>query len=101
MSRALSGPSAEPARRFVVSGLVQGVGFRWTTAGLARSLGISGTVRNRPDGTVEIEARAPAEVLDRFREALRTQTPGRVREVRTEALPGGMGPTRDDFRILG
>jgi acylphosphatase len=40
-------------RRVVVSGLVQGVYFRDTTRRLALAHGVSGWVRNRPDGTVE------------------------------------------------
>ena len=39
--------------RVVVSGFVQGVGFRYATRGRASSLGVAGWVRNRPDGRVE------------------------------------------------
>ncbi len=41
------------ARRIVVSGIVQGVGFRAATVRQARAAGVTGWVRNRPDGTVE------------------------------------------------
>ena len=41
------------ARRFVVSGRVQGVGFRYATRNRASSRGVAGWVRNQPDGTVE------------------------------------------------
>ena len=40
----------------LVQGLVQGVGFRWFVAREAGQLGLSGFVRNRPEGTVELEA---------------------------------------------
>lgn len=40
--------------RAVVSGEVQGVGFRWVVQQHARDLGLDGWVRNCPDGTVEL-----------------------------------------------
>ena len=39
--------------RFLVSGVVQGVGFRWFVARHARALGLGGYARNLPDGRVE------------------------------------------------
>jgi acylphosphatase len=49
-----------------VYGRVQGVAFRWHTRARARELGLTGWVRNRPDGSVRIVAegdRAPLEAL--------------------------------------
>ncbi len=40
----------------IVTGLVQGVGFRWFVCQTADTMEISGWVRNRPDGSVEIVA---------------------------------------------
>ncbi|HLY56089.1 MAG TPA: acylphosphatase [Stellaceae bacterium] len=55
-----------PAERILVSGVVQGVGFRWWAVRTARRLGITGWVRNRFDGTVEIHAVAERDTLDAF-----------------------------------
>ena len=47
----------------IVSGDVQGVGFRAHTSHIARSLGITGWVRNREDGSVEVVAEGAKTVL--------------------------------------
>jgi acylphosphatase len=41
------------ARRAIIRGIVQGVGFRWAARAEAERLGLDGFVRNRPDGSVE------------------------------------------------
>ena len=46
-----------------VYGLVQGVFFRYTTRKFARNLGLSGYVKNMPDGSVYIEAEGPEDKL--------------------------------------
>ncbi len=51
-------------RRYRFRGMVQGVGFRYHTSMAARSLGVTGWVRNDYDGSVEMEAQADAGVLD-------------------------------------
>lgn len=48
----------------VVIGLVQGVGFRYFTFKKARELGVTGYVKNLPDGTVEIEAEGERALLE-------------------------------------
>lgn len=54
------------ALHIIVSGRVQGVGFRAWAAREAARLGITGFVRNLPDGTVEIVAEGDPGGLDRF-----------------------------------
>lgn len=49
-----------------VTGLVQGVGFRWTTQMIAQELGITGTVKNNPDGSVSIVAQGEELPLEHF-----------------------------------
>jgi acylphosphatase len=53
-----------PARRFVIRGLVQGVGFRYSMCEQATRLGLAGWVRNRRDGSVEAVAMGDAAALD-------------------------------------
>jgi len=68
---------------FQVRGRVQGVGYRYWTLQTARSLGVRGTVRNRPDGTVEVTAAGERQALQALRDALAEGPPGaRVTEVR-------------------
>ena len=52
------------ARRFVIRGLVQGVGFRHATRGAAERLGLRGWVRNCADGSVEAVALGDDDQLD-------------------------------------
>ena len=52
----------------LVSGKVQGVYFRLTTKAVADQLGVKGTARNEPNGTVSIEAEGDPFALDAFLE---------------------------------
>jgi acylphosphatase len=59
-------------RRYLVAGLVQGVGFRWYVARHARGLGLAGYARNLADGRVEVVATgSDAAALARLEELLR------------------------------
>ena len=55
------------------SGHVQGVGFRYTAKSVAAGFDISGTVRNLPDGRVELIAEGAREELEAFRAAIRDE----------------------------
>ncbi|BAM47425.1 acylphosphatase [Amphibacillus xylanus] len=69
----------------IISGRVQGVGFRFTTLQLADKYGITGWVRNLPDSTVEIEAEGKAEQLYQFIDQIKAG-PSRVAKVRNVEL---------------
>ena len=65
-----------------VSGVVQGVSFRYFTQKTARDLGLSGWVRNRPDGDVELEAAGERGLIEELIKALRVGPPAaHVRDV--------------------
>ena len=71
-----------------VTGLVQGVFFRASTAERAEELGLSGWVRNCADGAVELEAEGPEEQVKALVAWCGHGPPAaRVREVTTEWLP--------------
>ena len=57
-------------QRLVFSGRVQGVGFRWRAKYAAESLGVTGFVRNRYDGSVEMEAEGTEEQLGQLLESI-------------------------------
>lgn len=79
------------ARHFLVSGRVQGVGFRWFVVDAARRENLCGHVRNLPDGRVEAAAEGEADSLTRFEAALwRGPMRARVDEVQvTDVEPSG------------
>ena len=73
------------AFRAIVSGRVQGVGFRYSAIREGRALGIRGTVANRPDGSVEVVAEGDAARLTALLAWLEKGPRGaRVTEVKVE-----------------
>ncbi|HZT71058.1 MAG TPA: acylphosphatase [Terriglobia bacterium] len=58
------------AKKFVVYGRVQGVGFRFFAENWANRLGISGYVKNCPDGTVEALAIGDPAAIEEFKARL-------------------------------
>jgi acylphosphatase len=79
------------ARRYVVVGQVQGVGFRWFTHRAALREGVTGYVRNRSDGTVEAYVEGERDAVTRVERALRNGPTGaRVDDVDViDEEPGG------------
>jgi acylphosphatase len=76
------------ARRYVISGRVQGVGFRVFAQDAAAREGLHGWVHNLPDGRVEIAAEGDAEAVDRFERRIRHGPPAaRVDDVEVDHVP--------------
>ena len=92
--------SSQQARRFLVRGRVQGVGFRWFVEREAAILQIAGWVRNNHDGTVEVLAQGTRDQLAglhaRLREGPRA---ARIDEVEVSEAEPVAGLT--SFRIQG
>ncbi len=82
-------------RAYRVVGRVQGVGFRWWTQKRAVELGLTGSVRNAADGSVEVVASGAPDALDQLERALAAgPAMAGVEEVRREAV-------LDRSRVLG
>ena len=72
----------------LVSGDVQGVGYRWFVRGLAIDAGLAGSARNLPDGRVEVVAEGPDGAVRALVAALDgRQAPGTVTRVDVHEAP--------------
>ena len=93
--------NAAPERlEAVVRGRVQGVAFRWYTQREARRLGLTGWVRNQPDGSVRLVAEGPRDLLDLLWEWL-ARGPDRARVDHRERHRGEASGRFSDFTIDG
>ena len=79
------------ATRVLISGRVQGVGYRYFAQMAARAEGLGGWAQNQPDGSVEVMAEGDEEAVRRFEAKLRRGPGGaRVDDVRgDEDVPSG------------
>jgi len=92
ITHAIIARSMRVARRYLISGRVQGVGFRYFTADAAEREGLQGWVRNTPDGRVEISAEGDVEAMDRFERSIRQGPRGaRVEAVEVDHIPPRAG----------
>ena len=86
--------------RYLVSGLVQGVGFRWFVARHARSLGLAGYARNLPDGRVEVVVSGPDDALPALERLLRAgPASAQVQEVERTPEPAAF-PVGKSFDVM-
>jgi acylphosphatase len=88
------------ARRFLVRGRVQGVGFRWFVEREAHILGVAGWVRNNSDSSVEVFAVGTRDQLSGLRSRLR-EGPRAARVDDVEELEAKLVPGLTTFRIEG
>jgi acylphosphatase len=100
MIQATDQPTDLQARRFIVRGRVQGVGFRWFVQREAHILGVSGWVRNNHDGSVEVLAMGSRDQVlglrSRLQEGPRAARVDDVQELHAEPIAG-----LNIFRIEG
>jgi acylphosphatase len=90
------------SRLVTVTGVVQGVGYRYWAMSRARELALSGWVRNMPDGSVELLLQGPEQLVDRMIELCgRGPDWASVRSVEVRDS-GGSGPAGDGrpFRVV-
>ena len=82
-----------------VTGRVQGVYYRASTRERARTLGLSGWVRNTADGAVEIEAEGPADAVQKLVAWCNEGPPAaRVRDVEMKSIPASGDATSFEVR---
>ena len=86
-------------RRVHYEGRVQGVGFRYTAARLAPGFGVSGSVRNLPDGRVELEAQAEPDRLREFLGAIRGELGSKIHRSVEEDRPAVPEELPGEFQI--
>lgn len=82
---------------YIFHGDVQGVGFRYTSAGIAKSLGITGWVKNLYDGTVEMEAQGFMQDLERMLIEINRDSYIEITDTESWEIPVSDGEY--DFRI--
>jgi acylphosphatase len=88
---------AEDCRRCIISGRVQGVGFRASARRRGQALGLDVRARNLSDGRVEVIARGPRDALDALCDWLRSGPRfARVVDLRCQSLPPSSWPAAGD-----
>ncbi len=87
------------AKKILIQGRVQGVGFRQFTVQIAHKYNIEGTVKNLPDGSVECIARGKEEDLNHFINSLKKGPPlSKVLDLKIEEISPKFVPS--GFKII-
>ncbi|MCH7228472.1 acylphosphatase [Haloferula sp. A504] len=89
------------ARRVIFDGRVQGVGFRYTCKDVAKGFEVVGTVKNLPEGTVELEVMGEADEVEDFIKEIAEESPmaHNIRGMHVTNIPPLEGVT--GFTIAG
>jgi acylphosphatase len=83
-----------PGRDYLISGRVQGVGYRYFAEREANRIGVTGWARNLADGRVEVHANGSPKQLDEFEARLRNGPPHadvRAFEAKEASVTGASG----------
>jgi len=88
---------ADIAKHIIFSGRVQGVGFRFTAQRIAERYGLTGFVRNLPNGTVEMFAQGDANDMARCLRDIDEAFAGYVRDAKIE--DASLNARYDEFSI--
>ena len=87
--------------RVIISGRVQGVGFRYFTQREGERLGLVGWVKNLPNGDVEAEAEGDEARVDAFVEAIRRGPPAsRILNFQIDVIPANYRDIAFDIRFF-
>lgn len=86
-------------KHLIVSGRVQGVGFRFSAQQKAKELGVKGWVKNLPDGTVELEIEGNSKTVENYIEILKSGFHPFIRVDHIEATPQQERKHYTDFSI--
>ena len=92
-------PKGTVRQRFTVFGRVQGVGFRYRASYAARELGLTGWVRNEPDGSVTMEVQGLPEQIDRLLPVITRSDYIEITDLRIKNVP--TNPWERSFGIQG
>lgn len=91
--------SSVERREILFSGMVQGVGFRYTTRRIAQPFAVTGFVQNLADGRVQVVAEGLAEEIDRFLAAIDSELGHYVTHVDRRSLPPSGQSDRFEIRV--
>lgn len=85
-------------RHYIISGSVQGVGFRYRALYAARGLGITGFVKNRYDGKVEMEVQGDRDSISRMLAEIDAGSFIHIEDMEVKNIP--LDEEERDFKVV-